>query len=416
MASSKAERQLQEAKSAIKHDELERARVILSHLVRTDRTNPEVWLWLSSVVDTKKERKACLEQVLKYDPDHETAKRALASLGEEAYRDKARVPYSNQVRNWEKDLAIPKFSRFQQIMMSGVARPVLITLAVLIGLTILGFGGWGVSRLFNKPTYDLGDLFTSTPSVTVTVPGEEFIFADIEGLDKRTPLADLISKTATPVPTITPYVQLSHTQYEYNRSAMFAYRQGDWESMVTNLSSLIDEEPGAFDAYYYLGIAYFNLGQPEEAGQAFEQSLAINGGFAPSYLGLARLSILSAGTNYEEVAREYLDTASELDPKMVEVKLVSAELNNSLGQPEEALEDLRVADRLLPDSYDVAMLYADTYRLLEQFSDEVTALLKAKTLDGTQLEPYRRLGVVYYELGEYEYAVEPFMIFLTYGE
>ncbi|MEE4193807.1 MAG: hypothetical protein V2J07_01285, partial [Anaerolineae bacterium] len=147
-----------------------------------------------------------------------------------------------------------------------------------------------------------------------------------------------------------------------------------------------------------------------------EQSLAINGGFAPSYLGLARLSILSAGTNYEEVAREYLDTASELDPKMVEVKLVSAELNNSLGQPEEALEDLRVADRLLPDSYDVAMLYADTYRLLEQYSDEVTALLKAKTLDGTQLEPYRRLGVVYYELGEYEYAVEPFMVFLTYGE
>ena len=118
MASSKVERQLQEAKSAIRHGELDRAKVLLTNLVKTDRDNPEVWLWLSSVVETKKERKTCLEQVLKYDPHHQTAQRALASLGEDAYRDKVRIPYADQVRNWEKDLAIPKFSRFQQVMMS----------------------------------------------------------------------------------------------------------------------------------------------------------------------------------------------------------------------------------------------------------------------------------------------------------
>ncbi len=37
-------------------------------------------------------------------------------------------------------------------------------------------------------------------------------------------------------------------------------------------------------------------------------------------------------------------------------------------------------------------------------------------LDGTQLEVYRQLGMLYYELEEYEYAVEPLLIFLTYGE
>lgn len=417
MASSKAERQLQEAKGAIRHGELERARLILTSLVKTDRSNPEVWLWLSSVVDTKKERKACLEQVLKYNPTHQTAQRALASLGEEAYRDQVRVPYSEQVRDWEKDLAIPKFSRFQQVMMSGVARPVLITLAVVLGLAFLGFGGWGVSRLFTtEPTMDLGDLSTSTPSITMTVPGQEYDFVDIENLDKRTPLADIINLTSTPVPTTTPYVQLGFTQYEYNRSAMFAYHQGDWENMIENLIALVKEEPGAFDAYYYMGIAYLNLGMTAEAAEAFNNSLVINEAFAPSYLGLARVAILEQDTDYEEIALENLDVAEELDPKMVEIHLVSAELNNSIGKSQQALQDLKEADELVPNNFDVAMLYADTYHSRNDYNNEVKYLLKAKTLDGTNLEVYRRLGVLYFELEEYEYAVEPLMIFLTYGE
>ncbi len=417
MASSKVERQLQEAKGAIRNGELERARLILASLVKTDRSNPEVWLWLSSVVDTRKERKACLEQVLKYDPTHETAQRALASLGEEAYREQVRVPYSEQVRDWEKDLAIPKFSRFQQIMMSGIARPILITLSVIMVIAILGFGGWGVSRIFyTEPTLDLGNLFTSTPSITVTVPGQEYDFVDIENLDRRTPLADIINLTSTPVPTMTPYVQLGFTQYEYNRSAMYAFRQGDWEGMIAPLTSLVEQEPGAFDAYYYLGTAYLHLGMIEEATEAFDNSLQINEAFAPSYLGLARVAILKQDTDYEQVALENIDKAKVIESTMVEIHMVSAELNNSLGDSRQALRDLSEADKLVPNSFDVAMLYADTYHLTKDYNNEVKYLLKARSLDGTNLEVYRRLGELYYELEEFEYAVEPLTIFLTYGE
>lgn len=416
MASSKADRQLLEAKSAIKHGELDRAKVLLANLVKSDRDNPEVWLWLSSVVDSKKERKACLERVLKYDPHHETAQRALASLGEEEFRDKVRIPFSEQVRDWEKELVIPKFSRFQQIMMSGIARPILITLGVVLALAILGFGGWGVRRLFIKETVDLGDLFTSTPSITVTIPGQEFIFTDLDLINKETPLADIIEQTATPVPTGIPYVELQFTQYEYNRSAMYAYRNQDWAGMVENLTALTDEEPGAFDAYYYLAIAYRNLEQYDEASAALQQAITINEEFGPAYVELAKLSMVDPGEETYTIAQDYLDTAYLYDPDMLEIQLTAAELNNMYGEHQKALTYLRKADRLQPNSFEVALSFADTYRLLDDPVNEAKYLLQAKLFDGTRLDIYRRLGEFYYEAGEYELAVEPLRIYLVYAE
>ena len=83
------------------------------------------------------------------------------------------------------------------------------------------------------------------------------------------------------------------------------YRNEDWEAMVENLTALIEEEPGAFDAYYYLGVAYTSLGQLDEAFAAFDQAILINEEFGPAYLGLAKLSILEGGVGTLEIAQDY---------------------------------------------------------------------------------------------------------------
>lgn len=57
-----------QAVEAIRQNQRFRARDILTRLLRQDKENPVYWLWLSSVVDSEKERLYCLETVLRPRP------------------------------------------------------------------------------------------------------------------------------------------------------------------------------------------------------------------------------------------------------------------------------------------------------------------------------------------------------------
>jgi tetratricopeptide (TPR) repeat protein len=414
MASSKAERQLSEAKSAIHHGDLQRARVLLTSLVKTDRDNPEVWLWLSAVVDSHKERKACLEQALKYDPHMEIAQRALASLGDETYRKKFRVPFAQQRQDWESALAVPKYNHLQQLMMTGVWRPVVMVLGVLMVVGLLALAGWGISSWLNRPTYSLGELRTSTPSPTATARPHEYLFFNLDDLTAQTPLADLIAKTTTPMPTMTPYVALSFSQYEYNRSAMYAYARQDWESMERNLLSLVEEEPQAHDVHYYLGVAYLNQGKFEEAQQSFEQSLTIEEDYAPAYWGLAQVILMSNDEERYPLAEEHLLAAYALDRNMPDVSLALADFYVRQEAYETALPYLAQAEKLLPADNRVMLTYMQLYEQLGQPEKELEYALKAQQADGTRVETYRRMGELFMQLGQYSQALEPLRIYLTY--
>jgi hypothetical protein len=56
------------------------ARRLLMHVVEQDECNEVAWLWLSGAVDTNKERRVCLENVLAINPNNGMAKRGLESL------------------------------------------------------------------------------------------------------------------------------------------------------------------------------------------------------------------------------------------------------------------------------------------------------------------------------------------------
>jgi tetratricopeptide (TPR) repeat protein len=414
MASSKAERQLSEAKSAIHHGDLQRARVLLSSLVKTDRDNPEVWLWLSAVVDTHKERKACLEQALKYDPNLEIAQRALASLGDETYRKKFRVPFSRQRQDWESALAVPKYNHFQQLMMTGVWRPVVMVLGVLLVVGALALAGWGISSWLNRPAYSLGELRTSTPSPTATARPHEYLFFNLDDLTAQTPLAALIAKTATPMATMTPYVVLRFSQYEYNRSAMYAYARQDWASMENNLLGLVKEEPQAHDVHYYLGMAYLNQEKIEEAQQSFEQALVIKEDYAPAYWGLAQAILWSGDEESYPQAEEYLLSAYSFDKNMPDISLALADFYVRQEAYDAALPYLAQAEKLLPADSRVMLAYMQLYEQLGQPEKELEYALKAQQADGARVDTYRRLGELFMQQGQYSQALEPLRIYLTY--
>ncbi|UCD41769.1 MAG: ATP synthase subunit I, partial [Chloroflexota bacterium] len=67
------DKMLQEAIEAVATGQSDRARDLLTRLLRADQSNPRYWLWMSSVVDTTKERIYCLQKVIHLDPGNRAA-------------------------------------------------------------------------------------------------------------------------------------------------------------------------------------------------------------------------------------------------------------------------------------------------------------------------------------------------------
>jgi len=92
-----------EALEAIEQNQRVRARDLLTRLLRVDKENIDYWLWLSTVVDSDKERLFCLKSALRIDPNNQAAQRGLRMMG--ADEDGAEiVPVPPSVRSWDIDL------------------------------------------------------------------------------------------------------------------------------------------------------------------------------------------------------------------------------------------------------------------------------------------------------------------------
>ena len=75
------DRMFTEALDAIKKGQSARARDLLTRLLRADQNNLDYWLYMSAVVDSEKERKFCLENVIRINPKNKTAQRGMVLLG-----------------------------------------------------------------------------------------------------------------------------------------------------------------------------------------------------------------------------------------------------------------------------------------------------------------------------------------------
>jgi hypothetical protein len=67
---------------AIRSGDTETGKRLLSEVIRNDPRNEAAWLWMSSVVDTDEQRRACLERVLVINPQNQTARRGLEALAQ----------------------------------------------------------------------------------------------------------------------------------------------------------------------------------------------------------------------------------------------------------------------------------------------------------------------------------------------
>ncbi len=409
---------LQEAIKAAREGDKTRARDLLTRLLRIDKDNPEHWLWMSAVVETRQEQIFCLKNLLRLDPDNRIARRGLIMMGELKPKPGEVKPVAAQRRQaWQANqLEIDRPTGLRAVMENPTLRRLVYLFAgiFVIGAILLGF--YGARRLVPPPpTPDfvstaraIGDVITLTPTLTPT-PTETPIFRTPTPTPANpTPLAFLLDATYTPTPL---YVNTEHPSTEAFRLGMRAMGREDWTAVAEFMSQTIQAEPDAVDAYYYQGYAYLKLEDNEKAQQAFDRALALDMTFGPAHLGraLARLGQdpeVDVGPDF----RNAVTYASDYGLVYIERAAYAYATQDFTG----AQADLNTAQGILPESPLIPYHRARIALAQNLLSDALGFARSAHDGDFTHLPTYLLLGQIHYLQGNFNEAVEWLDVYTRY--
>ena len=406
---------LQEAIAAARQGDRVRARDLLTRLLRIDRDEPDHWLWMSAVVDSRQEKIFCLENLLRVQPNSLAAQRGLVLLGARPAGEVKPVPPLRR-QAWEvAEVNLERPSGLQAIF----ANPVL-RLLVFLGAAVIVAGGITLAATGFRPprtpvpTPDFLATaagiahLTLTPSITPTPTVTSIVRTNTPTPINPTPLEFLLESTYTPTPL---YVNTPHTETEAYRLGILALGRKDWESVAGFMEQALATIPESADLYYYLGEARRQLGENSAALAAYNQAIQLDGNFGPAYLGraLTRLAI----DPETDVTFDFLN-AERHSPDHAQIYIERALYLIERGRTTEAEDDLQVAQGLLPESPLVPYLRA---LILYQDGDLSVGLVEAQKAydrDLTFLPVYLLLGRLHLELGGYVEAVALLQTYLLY--
>lgn len=399
----------QEALSAIRKGEKDRARDLFTRLIKIDPAQSQYWLWMSAVVDTQKERVFCLKETLKRDPQNSTARRGLILHGELPPDPNLAVPANLQQRNWEagffddlSQLSKPKTPFGIPIwVFVGVAVILVLVVGILTvnanRIEIPGFVTW-IQRYTPAPTSANAPLVLSTATPVPLVI-------------RTNTLAPVGLITATPTAL---YVNTPHPRTESYRSAIAAYQKGDLSATVNFLLQVLKEDPKP-DIYTLLGDAYRLQNKLKDASQSYDLAIQQDPRFAPAYLGRARLRQVSAPDQTQAV-RADLEKAISLDSNFAEAYLDLAAIKIKAKEANSALSDLNTAQQLDPDSPQPYFYRAQAYLALGQPDKAVSEARQASQMDPSSLPAYRLLAETERASGDLGGSIKPLETYTQYAK
>ena len=217
----------QEAVEALRAGNKTKARELFTDLIKTDQSNVTYWIWLSSAMETTKERIYCLQTAFKLDPESATAKRGLILLGALPPDDTIQPFPVNRPRAWEERLLLaherPKPKGWAAVRASPVFRLGLVILLVggLIAGVVFGFIIPSTLRAQNtQPTHIVGTPQTYTPSPT-SIGGRPQATQPVG--TPSGPLSELLSVQYTPTAL---YVQVERSPLRASRRRGDGIRDG----------------------------------------------------------------------------------------------------------------------------------------------------------------------------------------------
>ena len=409
------EQMFQEAKDAFDERDFQRCKDLLSRLIRDYPQEAELWLWLSAVVNSKKERTFCLKKALEIDPDYLPAKQGLTFSGEYVPDKSMLIPVAAQAQNWTVDINEDKVT--QSSGASSVRRRLRFSLgglgpiigALVIATVVIYFvlnpsKGRQIISWFkgNEPI----------PTVVLTLrptaePWSGLAQTITQGPD---PLWKSLNATYTPTPL---YVNTPHPSTESYRNGIFAYEREEWDKVILYMEQAQEIDPESIDISYYIARATYELGQNSKAVVIYDKLIAEHPDFAPAYTGKA-IVVLHIEPVKNDVAITLLKSAIYRDPAYLDSYYELAKLRLSLGDPEQALAVLNDAEQYAENSYLLPYYRAQAYFVMDELDYALEQINIAIDIDKTSIEAYRLLGQIYMQQENFELAQEPLEIAATY--
>ena len=403
----------QDAVEALREGDKAKAKDLLTNLLKDDQNNAQYWIWLSAAVESTKERIYCLQTALQLDPENATAKRGLVLLGA-LPPDESVQPFPlDRPRLWEEKLALaseqPKEKRtLKSVITSPAGR---LAGFGIVGIAVIAFVVFGLILPDNSPlALRIANTAGPSPTFTLTPTFSNATGQAPAARGTLVPLAELLEAPHTPTPLYvnTPPEPISGDIY---RGVKTGYEREDWDAVIDGMLEIAKNEPEAAYPYYYIGEAYRFKGETSNALNAYNEALRIDPDFGPPYLGLARVRLLQepnldVGFLFEEALKR--------DPNFGEVYLERAIFYLNRQEPEQALADLKTAERLLPGSPLVYYYEARAHLVLGDTDDAEIAAFKANQADPTMLLVYFTLGEVYLAQGKYADAIEVLQTYVSY--
>jgi hypothetical protein len=242
------DRQLATAVRYAQQGDKAKARELLEAVLKQDRANEQAWIWLASVVDSPKERRVCIERVIKINPRNTAAQAALNTMvGVLAGGEQPRIDYAAISRAAAKPLPtsgtrqVPPQSARNLGAETGNRRnltPFLIiaavVLVVLFGLTLV--------PSFLTPAEPTA---TATNIPEITQEPSELIIPDFTQPSPTIAPTSTLSGTVgpfTPVitlpPTFTPTVTETATNTPTSTATLPAVTNYNWLLLATQGTSL----------------------------------------------------------------------------------------------------------------------------------------------------------------------------------
>ena len=402
------DKMLQEAIEAVASGNRDRARDLLTRLLKANQSNPKYWLWMSSVVDTSKERIYCLQKVLQLSPDNQAAQLGLLLQGAGISRNSINQQ-AISLRNWRKSYQTfspeSKPRKVARIVLYAGASFLVIALIMIgfIGPRISKAGYFGGVQLTVTPVFEtLAATATLLPTNTprVVTPTPTFI--------GPTPLWMFLDATYTPTPL---YVNTPHPATEAYRAGIRSLHERNYSEVIFYMQQAAQTEPDQPDIQYYLGEAYLLSNEPENALIAYEKAITLNPNFAPAYLGRAKaLARIDPQFDLESD----LAQAVALDPNFVSAQLDLVAYYLSTDNYQQALDLLEIIENVSPES---PLFYAYLSQVLLKSGDFEAALEAAENaydLDQTILDVYKTLGELHFLSGENSQSIHYLEIYLRY--
>lgn len=185
-------------------------------------------------------------------------------------------------------------------------------------------------------------------------------------------------------------------------------KSGDTNAAIKNYVKGLEYKPDNRSAWYNLGSIYRKIKQYEKAVEALENSIGIDPDYAKAHTTLAQTYV---AINKVDKAEEHFQISIKLTPNSPAARQSYGQLLNDQEKYKEAIEQLIVAERLIPQKskkYIVNYFLAHAYNRTNDYRKGLDAAKEATTARANFGGGWYELGVAYAKLGDKQNAINAF--------